>query len=132
VQLQRLVVDDRGTRLESQDVLFGRLSIHRDEEIDFFLPSDVPALARADGVPSGQPRDVRREHVLARNRDTPEEDRPQQDQIGGLAAGSVDGGDLNAEIVDDALLAACRRLFLNGYIARWHLKSLQRMGIEDL
>ena len=28
--------------------------------------------------------------------------RAQQDEVGGLAAGAVDGGDLDAEIVDDA------------------------------
>ena len=33
-----------------------------------------------------------------------QEDRSQQDQVGGLAARSVDGGDLDAEVVDDALL----------------------------
>ena len=39
---------------------------------------------------------------LPRHGDAHLEDRPQQDEIGGLAAGSVDGGDLDGEIVDDA------------------------------
>ena len=101
VQLERLVVDDRGARVERQHVLFGRFRIHGHEEIDFLLSPDVAALARADGVPGRQPRDVRREHVLARNRYAHQQDGAKEDEIGGLAARSVDGRDLNAEIVDD-------------------------------
>ena len=101
VQLERLVVDDRGARVERHRVLFGRFRVHGHEEVDFLFPPDVAALARADGVPRGQPRDVRREHVLARNRYAHQQDRAQEHEVGGLAARPVDGGHLNAEIVDD-------------------------------
>ena len=103
VQLQRLVVDDRGAGIQRQHVLLCRLRIHRDEEVDFLLAGDVAALAGPDRVPGRQAGDVRREHVLARHRHAHQQNRPQQDQVRGLAARSVDGGDLNAEIVDDAL-----------------------------
>ena len=69
-QLQRFVVHDRRTRLQGEDVFLGGLGIHRDDEVDFLLASDVALLVRPDGVPRGQPRDVRGEHVLARHRDT--------------------------------------------------------------
>ena len=35
-----------------------------------------------------------------------QENRPQQHHVGGLAARAVDGRDLDAEVVDDALPAA--------------------------
>ena len=44
--------------------------------------------------------------------------RPQQHEVGGLAAGAVDGRDLDAEIVDDALLLEAACCFLNGEICR--------------
>ena len=71
VELQGLVVNDGGTRFERHDVFLRRLRVHGDEEVDFLLTPDVPALAGPDGVPRRQPRDVRREHVLARNRESP-------------------------------------------------------------
>ena len=87
--------------------------IGRKKEVDFLVAmnpetarEDVLTLAPgagADRVPRGQPRNVRREHVLAGYRHTHLEDRPQKHEIRGLAARSVDGGDLDGEIVDDAL-----------------------------
>ena len=41
VQLQRLVVDHGGARRERQHVLFRRLGVQRDEEVDLLLPGDV-------------------------------------------------------------------------------------------
>ena len=41
-------------------------------------------------------------------------------QVGGLAARSVDGGDLNAEIVDDALSMRGDVLRFYRKITRWH------------
>ena len=49
--------------------------IARKKEIDLLLSRDVVPLAGADGVPGGQARDVRREHVLARYRHAHEQDR---------------------------------------------------------
>ena len=47
VQLERLVVEHRASRLERQHVLARRLRVHRDEEVDFLLAGDVAAwLAR--------------------------------------------------------------------------------------
>src|SRR5262249_41787422 len=109
-----------GAGIERQNVFLSRFGVHRDQEIDLFLPGDVPALAGSNRVPGREPGDVRREHVLAGHRNAHEEKRPQEHQVGGLAAGSVDGCDLNAEIVDDALAARFGGAFLNGYIARWH------------
>src|SRR5689334_23388853 len=43
-----------------------------------------------------------REHVLAGHRNTHLEDGVEQNEIRGLTAGAVDGGDLDGEIVDDA------------------------------
>ena len=101
VELQRLVIDDGGTRLERHDVFLRRLRVHGDEEVDFLLTPDIPALAGPNGVPGREPRDVRREHVLARNRNPHQQDGAKEDKVGGLAARSVDRRDLNAEIVDD-------------------------------
>src|SRR5207249_604577 len=99
--------------VEGEDVFLRRLGIHRDQKVDFLLSTVVPAFARTNRVPGRKSRDVGREHVLARYRYTHEEDRSQQDEVGGLAARSVDGGDLETEIVDDALFSRCDLLFLN-------------------
>jgi hypothetical protein len=103
-EFERLVVHDGGARIERQDVFSRGLRIHRHQEVDFLLPGDVTAPARPDGVPRGQSGDVRRKHVLAGDRNTGEENGPQQDEVGRLAPGAVDGGHLDAEVVDDALL----------------------------
>ena len=101
VQLQRLVVDDDGAGLERQHVFFRGLGIHRDEEVDFLLARDVAVLVRPDGVPGRQARDVRGKQVLAGDRHAHLEDGAEQHQVGRLTARSVDGGDLNREVVDD-------------------------------
>ena len=101
-QVQRLVVDHAGAGLERQHVLARRLGVHRHEEINFLLPGDVPVLVGADRVPGRQAGDVGRKQVLAGHRDPHLEQRPDEDQVGGLAARAVDGGDLDAELVDRA------------------------------
>jgi hypothetical protein len=103
VQLQRLVVDHRGARRQRQHILFRRLGVQRDEEVDLLLAGDVALGAGAHRVPRRQARDVRGEHVLAGDGHAHLEDGAQEHEVGGLAPGSVDGGDLNREIVDDAL-----------------------------
>ena len=104
VQLQRLVVDHGGAAVQLHDVFARGLRVHGHQEIDFLAAADVAVLAGADGEPGGQPGDVRREHVLARNRNAHLKDGAHQDGVGGLAAGAVDGCDLDAEIVDDRVL----------------------------
>ena len=71
-------------------------------EVDLLLAGDVAVFAGADGEPGRQAGDVRGKQVLAGDGDTHLEDRPQQHEIGRLAAGTVDGRDLDAEVVDDA------------------------------
>src|SRR4029453_4003822 len=90
---------------ERQPVLFRRLGLHRDEEVDRLLAAELTPLTGADRVPRGQAGDVRREHVLPGGRNTHEEERSQEDHVGSLTARPVDGGDLDAEIVYDALAA---------------------------
>src|SRR5262249_23944648 len=117
-QRGRLVVDDRRSRLERKDVFFRGLRVHRDEEVDFLFASDVAVLARANRVPRRQARDIRGKHVLAGHRNAHEENRPQQYQVRRLTARAVDGGHLDAEVVDDALASASRLLFLYSLIGR--------------
>ena len=100
VELQRLVVDHGGAGVELPDVLLGRLRVHGDQEVDFLLAADVAVLAGADGEPGGQAGDVRREQVLARDRDAHLEQGAHQNGVGRLASGAVDGGHLDGEIVD--------------------------------
>jgi hypothetical protein len=117
-KLQRLVVDDRRSRIERQDIFFRRLRIHGDEEVDFLLARKIASLAGSNRVPRRQSRDVRREHVLARHGHAHQQNRSEQDHVRRLAPRSVDGGDLDAEVVDDALASALRTLLLNGKICR--------------
>ena len=100
VELERLVVDHGGAAVELHDVFARGFRVHGHQEIDLLAAADVAVLAGADGEPSGQAGDVRGEHVLAGNRDAHLEEGAHQDGVGGLAARPVDGGDLDAEIVD--------------------------------
>ena len=118
VELQRRVVDDRGARIERQDVFFRGFRVHRNQEVDFLFPSDIAALAGANRVPGREAGDIRREHVLPGYRDTHQENRAQQDHVGRLATRAIDGRHLDAEIVHDALGAGCGFLFLNREICR--------------
>ena len=103
-QLQRLVVDHRGARLELQHVFLRRLRVHGHQEIDLLLAADVAVLAGADGEPGGQAGDVGGEQVLAGDGDAHLEQGAHQNGIGGLAARAVDRRHLDGEIVDDGLL----------------------------
>ena len=118
VELQRLVVHDSGARIERQDVFLCRLRVHRNQEVDFLLACDVSALARPNRVPGRQAGDIRRKHVLARDGDAHEQNRAQQHEVGRLAAGAVDGGHLEAEVVDHALFTLMGLFFLNRKICR--------------
>jgi hypothetical protein len=101
VQLQRLVVDDARARLEREDVLARRLGVHRDEEVDFLPAGDVAVTAGPNRVPRGQAGDVRREEVFPGHRHAHLEDRAQENEVRRLASRAVDGGHLDAEVVDD-------------------------------
>jgi hypothetical protein len=117
VELQGLVIDHRGTRLEREHVFARGLRVHRDDEIDLLLSPDVPVSAGADRVPRRQARNIGREHVLAGDRHAHLENRTQQDKVGGLTAGTVNRGDLDGKVVDNALRARARPGFLNGDVA---------------
>ncbi len=103
LELQRLVVHHGAAGIERQHVLARGLRVHGDEEVDLLLARDVAVTVRADRVPRRQSGDVGRKQVLARNGHAHLEDGPQEHQVCGLAARSVDRGDLNAEVVDAAL-----------------------------
>ena len=86
VELERLVVDHGGAAIQLHHVFARGFRVHGHQEIDFLLAADVAVLAGADGEPGGQPGDVRREHILARNRHAHLENGAHQDGVGGLAA----------------------------------------------
>ncbi len=102
-EFQRLVVNHGGAAIQFHDVFARGLRIHGHQEIDFLAAADVAVLAGANGKPGGQPGDIRREHVLARNRNAHLENGAHQDGVGSLAARSVHCSDLDAEIVDDRM-----------------------------
>ena len=116
VELERLVVHDRRARIERQGVFAGRLGVHRHEQVDFLLAADVAVPVRPDGVPGGQAGDVRREEVLPRHRDAHLEQRANEHEVGRLAPRAVDGGHLDAEVVDDLGRGRLRRRCLNGRV----------------
>ena len=74
VQLQRLVVDDRGAQIEIEHILPRRLRIHGHEDFGLLLPADIAVLVGPDREPGRQAGDVRREHILGRDRHTHLED----------------------------------------------------------
>ena len=57
----------------------------------------------ADGEPGRQAGDVRGEEILAADGDAHGKDAAQQNAVGRLRAGAVDGSYLNAEVVGDGL-----------------------------
>src|SRR5207245_1576120 len=59
----------------------------------------------------------------ARRRDAHQEEGTEEHEVGRLAAGAVDGGDLDTEVVDDALLSGSALLTLNREISRRHSTS---------
>ena len=102
-EIERLVVDDHRSRRQAEHVLPGGLRIHRDEDVDLLLAGDVSLPVGPDGEPGGQTGDVGRKQVLPRNGDTHLKDGAQQHEVRRLASGTVDGRDLDAEIVDDGI-----------------------------
>jgi hypothetical protein len=103
VQLQRLIVQERRTRVQPHAVFLRRLRIHRHHEVDFLLTGDPAVLAGPDRKPGGQALNVGRKQILSGNRYAHLEDGSHQYRVGCLAAGAVHGGNLYAEIVDHSL-----------------------------
>jgi hypothetical protein len=65
VELQRLVVDDRGAGIETERVLARRLRVHGDEKVDLLLAPDPAVPGRADREPRGESLDVGRKQVFS-------------------------------------------------------------------
>src|SRR5208283_477233 len=65
VELQRLVVENRGTRLQRHHVFARGLRVHRNDEVNLFFAGNVTPLAGANGVPGRQSGDVRGKQVFA-------------------------------------------------------------------
>ena len=101
VQLQRLVVEHGGAGRERHHVLLRGFRVHRHQEVDFLLARDVAVLVGANGVPGRKSGNVRREKILARNRNAHLENAAQKHRVGTLRARPVDRRDLNAHVVDD-------------------------------
>ena len=101
-EAELLVVNHGGVRLERLHVLFSGVGIHRHQEINFFLARDVAVLRSANREPGRQAGNVRREKVLARDRDAHLEQGPEKDGIGRLAARAVDRRYLDAEVIKNA------------------------------
>ena len=97
-------VDRDGAGMERQDVFARGLGVHRDEDVDVFFAGDVAVFAGADGEPGGQAGDVGGEKILAADGHAHGEDTAEEDAVGRLGAGAVDGSYLDAEVVDDRLL----------------------------
>ncbi len=117
LQVGRLLIDGHGAGAQREDIFARGFGIHGDEDVDFFVAGDVAIFAGADGVPGGQAGDVGGEEVFATDRHAHGEDAAQQDAVRGLGAGTVDGGYLDAEIVNNGLGRSsffCTRFALRG------------------
>ena len=104
IERQRFVVNHGRARRQRLYIVLRRLRIHRDEQVDFFLARNVAIFTGADRVPGRQPRNVRRKHVLPRNRHAHLENAAQQNRVRTLRPRSVHGRNLNAHVVNDTLL----------------------------
>src|SRR5206468_6197959 len=103
LQPKALLRKKRAPLLHAHRILPRGLRVHCHHEIDLRLARDVSVLAGSDGEPGGETSDVRWEEVLAANRHAHLKNGAHQHHVCRLAAGSVDGRDLYAEVVDNAL-----------------------------
>ena len=132
VELQRLVVQHGCAGGQRHHVFLRGLGIHRDHEIDFFLARDVAVFVGANGVPGGQTGDVRGKQVLAGDRNSHLKNAAQQNGVGTLRAGAVDGRDLNTHVVDDRLWLWLAALSVERYIRGGHSLPFLVPGAECL
>src|SRR6185503_16199208 len=100
-QLDRLVRHDHRARAHLRHVGRRGLGVHHHEDLVAAAARGPAVLAGADGEPRRQAGDVRREQVLAAHRDAHLEDGAEQHVVGRLAAGAVDSGHVDAEVVHD-------------------------------
>ena len=100
---ERLVdrVQADAARFQFLDVLGDRRFVHRHQNFGALAAGQVAVFADADGEPRGQALNVGGEQVLAAGRDAHLVNGADQRVVGGLAAGAVDRGDRDGEVVDD-------------------------------
>jgi hypothetical protein len=94
-ELERLVVDDGRAGSEREHILARGLGVHGDEDVDVGLARNPSVFADANGVPGREAGDVGWEEVLAGDGHAHAKDAAQQNAVGGLRAGPVDGCNLD-------------------------------------
>ena len=114
IELQRLVVNDRSPRRQRHHVFLRRLRIHRHQHVNLFFAGDVAMLAATDGVPGWEPRDIRRKKVLSGNGNSHAKQAAKKNGVRRLRTRPVDGGYLNAEVIDDSITLRTLCNVLNG------------------
>jgi hypothetical protein len=96
-------VDHDTARPHRLEVLVPGGRVEGDQDVHLVGPSHVALRRDPKLVPRREPLDVGRKDVLGGHRNAHVEDRPGQNQVCGLASGTVDRGGLNGEVVDDLL-----------------------------
>ena len=81
------------------DVARVGLRVHRDHQVVIERARGVAVLIDADLVPGGQALNVRREKILAGNRNAHAEDRLHEQSVGAGRSGSVYVGQFDGEVV---------------------------------
>jgi hypothetical protein len=99
MESERLVVDHGAAAFELHHVFPRGFRIHRHQKIHFPAPRHESLLAGANREPGRQTGDVRRKHVFSGDRNSHLKKRPQKNGVRRLAAGSVNGRNLNTEVV---------------------------------
>src|SRR6185369_10706721 len=84
---------------DALDVLGERILVHRDDDFGGIAASHEAIFADADLEPRRQALNVRGENVLAAYRNTHLKKGANQAVVGRLAAGAVDRGDGDAEVI---------------------------------
>ena len=102
-QVGGVFVDRDRAGTQRQDVFARGFGVHRNQDVDFFAARDITVLAGADGEPGGEAGDVGGEEILAADGNAHRKNAAQQNAVGRLRAGAVDGSYLDAEVVDDRL-----------------------------
>ena len=114
VEPETLLIDNGGAGIQRLHVLARGLRVHRDQQVDVAFSRDVAVLARTDGEPRRKTLNVRREQVFTADGNTHLENGAHQYTVRRLAPRSVDGGDLDRKVVDDARLDVGLRLVYDG------------------
>ena len=89
--------------LEGSEVVFPRGRIHEHLNVGAVSGRLVSFVGEADNVPRWQSRNVRRKEVFSADGNAHVKERLKENQVGRLRPGSVGGGDVDGEVVDDAV-----------------------------